>query len=42
MKSILSKIGTGIFIFLFLFIGLKGCFVSVYSQDELSIYQDVS
>ena len=42
MKSVLSKIGSGAFIFLILFIGLKGCFVTVYCQDELLVFQDLS
>lgn len=42
MKKITSKIGTGVIVFLFLFIGLKGFFLTVYSQDELQVYQDFS
>lgn len=42
MKKITSKIGTGAIVFLILLIGLKGYFITVYSQNELQVYQDFS
>jgi hypothetical protein len=40
MNSKISKIGIAIIISIFLFIGLKGFFVSVYNQEKLQIYQN--
>ncbi len=42
MKSFLSKAGTGIFIAFWLFLGLKGCFHTVYSSKDVAVYEDVN
>jgi hypothetical protein len=42
MKSLLSKIGTGIFIAFWLFLGLKGCVNTVYSSKEIAVYEDLN
>ena len=42
MKSLLSKIGTGIFIAFWLFLGLKGCVNTVYSSKDIAVYEDVN
>ena len=39
MNSLISKIVIAIIISIFLFIGLKGFFFSVYNQEKLQIYQ---
>ena len=42
MKSFFSKLGTGIFIAFWLFLGLKGCAHTVYSPKNIEVYQDLS
>ncbi|NKI28493.1 hypothetical protein HCG49_18240 [Arenibacter sp. 6A1] len=41
MKSILNKIGTGIIIAFWLFIGLKGCVQTVYSSKDIAVYENI-
>ncbi|MCM4171604.1 hypothetical protein DHD32_08940 [Arenibacter sp. TNZ] len=42
MKQLFSKIGTGIFIVFWLFLGLKGCVNKVYSLKDIAVYEDVN
>src|SRR5680860_1003277 len=42
MKSFLSKLGTGIFIAFWLFVGLKGCVHTVYSPKNIEVYKDLN
>ena len=42
MKSLLSKIGTGIFIGFWFFLGLKGCVNTVYNSKDIAVYEDVN
>ncbi|MDL5514821.1 hypothetical protein QSE00_23630 [Arenibacter sp. M-2] len=41
MKSLLSNIGTGIFIAFWLFLGLKGCVNTVYSSKGIAVYENL-